>query len=170
MKKTISIPTAISSLRIAIPPIFLTLFNSGAIFWCLLLIAFSAFTDYLDGYITRKLKVATKMGAYFDAITDFIVTIGIYAIFSGIGYYPLWLLLLITASFVQFLASSAYIKKLYDPIGRYIGSALNIGIVLTLFFPTQAIFIFAQVAFVGFFLISLLSSIASFAKNRASTP
>lgn len=170
MKKTILIPTAISSLRIAVPPIFLILFNSGAIFWCLLLIAFSAFTDYLDGYIARKLKVATKMGAYFDAITDFIVAIGIYAIFSGMGYYPLWLLLLITASFVQFLASSAYIKKLYDPIGRYIGSALNIGIVLTLLFSTQAIFIFVQVAFGGFFLISLLSRIASFAKNRASTP
>ena len=170
MKKTVLIPTAISSLRLAVPPLFLVLFNSGAISWCLLLIALSAFTDYLDGYLARKLKVTTKLGAYFDAITDFIVVIGIYVIFSGVGYYPLWLLLLITASFVQFLASSILIKKLYDPIGRFIGSALYIGIVLTLLFPINAIFIFVQVAFVGFFLISLLSRIASFAKNQAATP
>jgi phosphatidylglycerophosphate synthase len=170
MKKTVLIPTAISSLRLAVPPLFLILFNSGAISWCFLLIVFSAFTDYLDGFLARKLKVATKLGAYFDTITDFIVVIGIYTIFSGMGYYSLWLLLLITASFVQFLASSACIKKLYDPIGRFIGSALYIGIFLTLLFPINAIFIFVQVAFVGFFLISLFSRIVSFAKNRAVAP
>jgi len=110
--------------------------------------------------------VTSRFGAYYDAATDFALVIGIFTFFATKGYYPTWLLLLITASFIQFLASSLYAKKLYDPIGRYIGSALYIGIVLTLIFPTQATFSFVEYAFVGFFLISLASRIASFAGKK----
>ena len=128
--------------------------------------AFSALTDFLDGYLARKLKVNSKFGAYYDAITDFILVIGIFTIFSANGYYPIWLLLLITASFIQFLATSLYAKKLYDPVGRYIGSALYIGIVLTLLWPTQTTFTFVQYAFIGFFLLSLASRAMSLAKRH----
>ena len=166
MQKLIVIPAIISSLRIAVLPLFSYFFNIGNITSCLILLAASAATDLFDGYFARKLKVTSRFGAYYDAITDFILVIGIFTIFSANGYYPIWLLLLITASFIQFLATSLYAKKLYDPVGRYIGSALYIGIVLTLIFPTQATYTFVQVAFVGFFLISLASRIASLARKQ----
>lgn len=73
------------------------------------------------------MKVASRFDAYYDAATDFILVMGIFAIFYALRYYPIWLLLLITASFVQFLAISFYAKKLYDLVGRYLGSALYIG-------------------------------------------
>ena len=166
MQKLIIIPAIISSWRIAVLPLFFYLFNTGNITSCLILLAFSASTDFFDGYLARKLKVTSRFGAYYDAVTDFILMIGIFAIFSANGYYPIWLLLLITASFIQFLASSLYAKKLYDPVGRYIGSALYIGIVLTLIFPTQATFSFVEFAFVGFFLISLASRTVSLARKQ----
>ena len=124
-------------------------------------------TDFFDGYLARKLKATSRFGAYYDATTDFILMIGIFAIFYATGYYPIWLLLLIAASFVQFLATSHYAKKFYDPVGRYLGSALYIGVVLTLLWPTQAIFDFVQYAFVVFFLVSLASRIVSLSKKRA---
>jgi phosphatidylglycerophosphate synthase len=161
MQKLSLIPTIISSLRIAVLPLFFYLFNTGNITSCLILFASSVATDLFDGYLARKLNVTSRFGAYYDAATDFALVIGIFTFFATKGYYPTWLLLLITASFIQFLASSLYAKKLYDPIGRYIGSALYIGIVLTLIFPTQATFSFVEFAFVGFFLISLASRIAS---------
>jgi len=166
LQKLIIIPTIISSLRIVVLPLFFYLYNAGNITLCLILFAFSAATDLFDGYSDRRLKVASRFGAYYDAATDFALVIGIFTFFAAKGYYPTWLLLLITASFIQFLASSLYAKKLYDPIGRYIGSALYIGIVLTLIFPTQAMFSFVEFAFVGFFLISLASRIASFAGKK----
>jgi phosphatidylglycerophosphate synthase len=166
LQKLIIIPAIISSWRIAVLPLFFYLFNTGNITSCLILLAFSAATDFFDGYLARKLKVTSRFGAYYDAVTDFILMIGIFAIFSANGYYPIWLLLLITASFIQFLASSLYAKKLYDPVGRYIGSALYIGIVLTLIFPTQATFSFVEFAFVGFFLISLASRTVSLARKQ----
>jgi len=133
---------------------------------CLILFASSAITDLFDGYIARRLGVTSKFGAYYDAATDFGLIIGIYSYFSNKGFYPIWLLLLITASFIIFLVSSLYAKKLYDPIGRYIGSALYIGIILTAVFPSQSTFSFVQCAFIVFFLISLASRIFSLAKKR----
>jgi phosphatidylglycerophosphate synthase len=169
MQKLIMVPTIISSLRIAALPLFLYLYNSANITACLILLAFSAATDFFDGYAARKLRATSRFGAYYDASTDFALVMGIYAIFTVQGYYPIWLLILIAASFAQFLATSYYAKKLYDPVGKYIGSALYIGIVLTLIFPTQATYDFVQYAFVAFFLISLLSRIISLAKNRRTT-
>ncbi len=166
LQKLIIVPTIISSLRIAVIPLFSYLYSTSNIISCLILLAFSAATDFLDGYAARKLGATSRFGAYYDATTDFALVISIFIIFTIKGFYPIWLPLLITASFIQFIATSHYAKRIYDPIGKYIGSALYIGIVLTLVLPAQATFSFVQYAFVGFFLISLASRIISMTKNR----
>jgi phosphatidylglycerophosphate synthase len=169
MQKQVLIPTFISSLRIAALPLFLLLLNIGNITLCLILLVFCAATDFFDGYFARKLGATSKFGAYYDATTDFILVIGIFAIFHAVGFYPIWLLLLIAASFIQFLATSYFSKKMYDPVGRYLGSALYIGVVLTLLWPTIAIFTFVQYAFAGFFLISIASRTISLTRKRVKT-
>jgi phosphatidylglycerophosphate synthase len=157
MQKLTLVPAFISSLRIAVLPLFVYIYQTGNVAAYLALLAFSAATDFFDGLIARKLKATSKFGSYYDATTDFILVTGIYAVFTDMGYYQIWLLLLIAASFIQFLVTGVYSKKLYDPVGRYIGSALYIGIVLTLLWPIQATFIFVEVAFSGFFIASLAS-------------
>jgi phosphatidylglycerophosphate synthase len=169
MKKINAIPTLISSLRVTSLPLFFYLYNHGNVLLCLFLLAFCAASDFFDGYFARKLNTATHFGAYYDATTDFILTIGIFAIFYAQGYYPLWLLLLISVSFAQFLVTSFYVKKIYDPVGRYLGSALYIGIVLTLVWPTQTVFAFVQYAFVVFFVVSIVSRTASLTHKQKSS-
>jgi CDP-diacylglycerol--glycerol-3-phosphate 3-phosphatidyltransferase/cardiolipin synthase len=166
MKRLVVIPAFISSLRIVALPVFFFLFAQENTVGCLILLTFCAFTDYLDGNLARRLEVTSQFGAYFDASTDFILMIGIFTIFYGVGYYPTWLLILIAASFIQFLASSQYTKKIYDPVGRYLGSTLYIGAVLTLIYPIQEAFIFVQYAFAGFFLASLISRIISLTRKH----
>jgi len=168
MQKQIAIPTVVSSLRIVALPLFFYLYTLENVTACLVLLASCAATDFFDGYLARKLKATTRFGAYYDATTDFILMIGIFAIFYSVGFYPIWLLILIATSFSQFLITSFYAKKLYDPVGRYLGSALYIGIALTLIWSTQAIYNFVQYAFVGFFLVSIASRIISLTRNRAS--
>jgi CDP-diacylglycerol---glycerol-3-phosphate 3-phosphatidyltransferase len=170
MKKLSAIPTIISSLRIAALLPFFYLYNSSNVSACLGLLAFCAATDFFDGYIARKMKATSRFGAYYDATTDFILMIGIYTFFFTVGFYPIWLLLLIAAAFVQFLVTSFYAKKLYDPVGRYLGSALYIGVVLTLLWPTKAVFDFVQYAFVVFFLVSLASRIVSLTRKPPQRP
>ena len=167
MKKLIVIPALISSLRFAALPLFFYLYNRGSITTSVILLAFCVATDFLDGYLARQLHVSSRFGAYWDATTDFILIIGIFGIFYSKGYYPAWLLVLIAVSFAQFLATSYFSKKVYDPVGRYFGSALYIGIALTLLWPTEASFIFVQCAFVVFFLISLLSRIGNITSKKS---
>jgi CDP-diacylglycerol--glycerol-3-phosphate 3-phosphatidyltransferase len=162
----ILIPTIISSFRIAVLPLFIYLYNPANIAPCLVILVFSASTDFFDGYSARKLEAASRFGAYYDATTDFALVIGIFAFFTVNGFYPIWLPLLIAISFVQFLTTSRYSRKLYDPVGKYTGSALYIGIVLTLIFPAQTTYIFVQYAFLAFFLVSLGSRIINLARKR----
>jgi CDP-diacylglycerol--glycerol-3-phosphate 3-phosphatidyltransferase len=169
MKKQIAIPAFTSSLRVAAFPLFFYLYTIGNVTACLGLLAFCAATDFFDGYLARKLGAASKFGSYYDATTDFILIIGIFAIFYAVGFYPIWLLLLIAVSFIQFLATSYLSEKMYDPVGRYLGSALYVGVVLTLFWPTPAIFIFVQYAFVVFFLVSIASRTISLTRKLVKT-
>jgi phosphatidylglycerophosphate synthase len=166
MKKQVAYPTLVSSLRIAALPLFLYLFNMANITACMLLLAFCAASDYFDGYIAKKLFATTRFGAYYDATTDFILMIGLFTLFFEKGDYPIWLLLLIAVSFIQFIVTSFLSKKLYDPVGRYLGSALYIGVALTLLWPTLAIFIFVQYAFAVFFLISIVSRTISLTRKK----
>jgi phosphatidylglycerophosphate synthase len=168
MKNLTAIPAFISSLRIAALPLFIYLYNVGNVSFCLGILAFCAATDFFDGYASRKLKATSRFGAYYDATTDFVLMIGIFSIFYADGYYPIWLLLLIAVAFIQFLATSFLAKKLYDPVGRYLGSALYIGVVLTLLWPIEAVFDFVQYAFAVFFLVSLASRIISLTRKGTS--
>jgi phosphatidylglycerophosphate synthase len=170
MQKLPLIPAFISSLRIATLPLFLYLYNIQNVAACLGLLALCAASDYFDGYFARRLNATSRFGAYYDATTDFILMFGIFTFFYAFGFYPIWLLLLIAAAFIQFLVTSYYAKKLYDPVGRFLGSALYIGVVLSLLWPTGAIFAFVQYAFVGFFLVSIASRIISLTRKRTYQP
>ncbi len=166
MKRLVAVPTFVSSLRIAALPIFVVLYNQGNVAACLSLMAVCAATDYLDGYAARRLNCTSQFGAYYDAVTDFVLMFGVFAIFTFDSLYPLWLPILIALSFAQFLATSLYAKKLYDPIGRYMGSALYVGIALTFLIPAQATYGFVQYAFLVFFAASLASRIISLTRKR----
>jgi len=151
------IPSGISSLRIAALPLFLYFNSIGATSLCLLVFALAAGTDLVDGFIARKLNVTSKTGAYFDAVTDFILVMGIFTAFTLNGYYPAWLLFLIAASFVQFVLTGYFGKRLYDPLGKYIGSVLYIGITLTLLGPTALVFCIVQLGVLTFTLTSFVT-------------
>jgi phosphatidylglycerophosphate synthase len=159
------VPSGISSLRLAALPLFLYFFSAGDMFLCIVVFGLSQITDLIDGYAARKLKVASRAGAYFDAVTDFVFITGIFAAFTISGYYPAWILGLIAATFAQFIASSLYAKKLYDPAGKYIGSVLYIAIGLTLLSPTPAIFTLVEVGFPAFAIASMVTRTASFTAN-----
>jgi phosphatidylglycerophosphate synthase len=170
MKRQIAVPAFISSLRIVALPLFFYFFNIGNVAACLGLISFCVATDFFDGYLARKLNVASRFGAYYDATTDFILMFGIFAFFNDLGFYPIWLLLVIAIAFIQFMITSYYAKKLYDPVGRYLGSALYVGVILTLLWPIEAVFAFVQYAFVVFFLLSIASRLVSLTRKPTQQP
>lgn len=119
-------------------------------------------TDLVDGYVARKLKVNSELGAFVDATTDFILILGTFMFFAAEGFYPFWIPVLIVFMFAQFAFSSLYSKRLYDPVGKYYGSMLYAAVFVTLAFPTHITCLILVVTITGCTAISVLSRIAYF--------
>lgn len=67
------LPNYITFFRIAIVPILLLLYPInifGLNVFCAFLFAIAALTDWLDGYIARKFRLESKVGALLDPIAD----------------------------------------------------------------------------------------------------
>ncbi len=69
----INIPNALTLLRIFLIPVFVVLFyipSSWSAFASAFVFALAAFTDWLDGYLARRLDQSTPLGAFLDPVAD----------------------------------------------------------------------------------------------------
>ena len=68
-----NIPNMLTSIRIIMIPILVATYYlpwEGRYVVCAAMFAIAAFTDWLDGYLARKLNQATPFGAFFDPVAD----------------------------------------------------------------------------------------------------
>ena len=65
-----TIPNIISFIRILLIPVFGVLFYNGQLLWALIILAFSGFTDFIDGKLARKLNQISELGKMLDPIAD----------------------------------------------------------------------------------------------------
>ncbi len=162
MQRSRTLPWALTSLRIALLPFFLLLFLNSQLFSCLVLFLFLCFTDLADGFAARKLHVTSEVDAYFDATADCILILCAFLCFAAEGFYPFWVSAFIVIEFAQFVFSSLYSKRIYDPVGKYYGGFLCIIVAVTLAFPYQFVCTTLAVAFSVFTAISLTCRVAYF--------
>lgn len=164
-----TIPWAITSLRVIALPFLLYSFNQQIQVVTYALFLFAICTDFVDGYAAKKLEATSRLGSYFDVTADFILVSGMFVMFVLEEVYPLWILLLIVAVFVQFVLTSLYSKQtIYDPVGKYYGSLMYCGIGLTLLFSEQLTFNIVTIGIVVSTIVSLFSRLVYFlrAQNR----
>ncbi|KQN56358.1 MULTISPECIES: CDP-diacylglycerol--glycerol-3-phosphate 3-phosphatidyltransferase [Rahnella] len=68
-----NIPTCLTLFRVALIPFFVLAFYlpyPWAPMACALIFVFAAMTDWLDGYLARRLKQTTRFGAFLDPVAD----------------------------------------------------------------------------------------------------
>jgi len=68
-----NIPNSLSLLRIALIPCFVAVFYlpvSWARIAAAVLFTMAALTDWLDGYLARRLRQTSKLGAFLDPVAD----------------------------------------------------------------------------------------------------
>jgi CDP-diacylglycerol---glycerol-3-phosphate 3-phosphatidyltransferase len=68
-----NIPNILTSIRILLIPVLVATYYlpwDGRYVTCAAIFAVAAFTDWLDGYLARKLDQATPFGAFFDPVAD----------------------------------------------------------------------------------------------------
>jgi cardiolipin synthase len=86
-----TIPNLLSALRLALVPVFLYLILTEHPLLAFLVLAVASFTDWLDGYLARRLNQITRLGALLDPAAD---RLYIFATLIGLaltGAIPVWL-------------------------------------------------------------------------------
>jgi cardiolipin synthase len=103
--RVLTVPNALSALRLAGVPVFLWLVlgphRDGI---ALLLLIASGLTDYLDGKLARRLNQSTKLGALLDPTADRLYIVSTVVALTIRGIIPIWLLLVLIARDVVLLA------------------------------------------------------------------
>ncbi len=153
----VSLPNALSYIRIFLSPIFLYTFLNDQILISIGILVFAGITDILDGFIARKQGSSTNKGAYLDVVSDFILIIACFIAFVVVGWYDPLILVLIILMFMLFIGTSGLKKPLYDPVGKYLGAYLMVMIFISLIFTEP----FVRQILVFVLLIISVSSIVS---------
>lgn len=81
----LSLPNVISAIRVALAPLLIFFIVQGQAHLFLSVLAFSLFTDAIDGYLARRLNQVTELGIRLDSWADLIT----YALML-LGLIQLW--------------------------------------------------------------------------------
>lgn len=158
------LPLIISIQRLVVLPFLILSLEYGLILVGYGLFLFAIGTDFMDGYLAKKLRVATRFGAHFDATIDFLFISSLFLNFIAKGFYPVWLLFPVIFVYIQFMLTSLFSKVVYDPVGKYYGSLLYGAIGLTLLFSGQLAHAIVIVGIIVATAASLLSRLLYFTR------
>ncbi|MCL3862413.1 CDP-alcohol phosphatidyltransferase family protein [Actinotalea sp. K2] len=93
--RVLTIPNAISALRLLLVPVFTGLLLAGEDLWGLVVLAVSGASDWLDGVLARRLGQQSRLGELLDPAADrlfIVVTLIVLALRDVI---PVWLVVVI---------------------------------------------------------------------------
>jgi cardiolipin synthase (CMP-forming) len=87
-----TVPNVVSMVRLALVPVFAVLIVSGEDVWALVVLAVSGASDWLDGFLARRLDQVTKLGQVLDPAADrlFILVTLVGLLWRGVV--PWWVL------------------------------------------------------------------------------
>ncbi|MCC5948392.1 MAG: CDP-alcohol phosphatidyltransferase family protein [Nitriliruptoraceae bacterium] len=134
--RILTVPNLLSLARIAILPVVYLDLVAGRLVRAFVLLAIFATTDWLDGYLARRLDQITRLGTLLDPISDRIlfVVVGIGFVVSDL--LPLWALivLLVRDAAVLLVGGGLLLRGASPPAVTRIGKAATFGLMWA--FPT----------------------------------
>ncbi|MGZ4504306.1 MAG: CDP-alcohol phosphatidyltransferase family protein [Nocardioidaceae bacterium] len=113
--RILTLPNIISIIRLAGVPVFLWLvLVPQADGWALAVLLLSGISDYLDGYLARRLHQTSRLGAVLDPVADRLYILSTVIGLAARGIIPWWLAVLLPArdlflwGLVPFLRTRGY--------------------------------------------------------------
>ncbi len=95
------LPNILTGLRLALIPLLVLLLSyeqtTWPAFWAWFVFAFAAFTDWLDGYLARKLNCESVLGKLMDPLADKLLVTGALLMLIPLGRIAAWVCLLVIA-------------------------------------------------------------------------
>ena len=152
--EVLNIPNLLSFLRITLVPVFLWLLLEELFLAAIVVLAVAGLTDFLDGYLARKLNQTTKLGKMLDPVADRLYIFATLLALSATGYVPWWLAGLVILRDVLMLISLPVLASVgYRSLPvHYLGKASTFALLYS--FPlllmgkifTEAAFIITPIA------------------------
>jgi cardiolipin synthase len=93
--RVLTIPNALSALRLVGVPVFLWLLFTHQDIWAFLVLALSGLTDYLDGKIARRFNLVSRVGQLLDPLADRLYVLTTLVALTIRDIIPLWLLIVL---------------------------------------------------------------------------
>jgi CDP-diacylglycerol---glycerol-3-phosphate 3-phosphatidyltransferase len=93
-----NIPNMLTLLRIALIPVMAVLLLSPsreACFWAAAVFAVASTTDWLDGYLARRMGIVTTFGKFLDPIADKLIVMAALIMILPFNWVPAWMVLVI---------------------------------------------------------------------------
>ncbi|HIJ80255.1 MAG TPA: CDP-diacylglycerol--glycerol-3-phosphate 3-phosphatidyltransferase [Desulfuromonadales bacterium] len=93
-----NIPNILTMMRIAAIPLLAALLMSpsrSAGFWAAAVFALASITDWLDGYLARRMGIVTVFGKFLDPIADKLIVMAALIMILPFGRVPPWMVLVI---------------------------------------------------------------------------
>lgn len=93
-----NIPNILTMMRIAAIPLLAGLLMSPsqeAGFWAAAVFALASITDWLDGYLARRLEIVTVFGKFLDPIADKLIVMAALIMILPYNRVPAWMVLVI---------------------------------------------------------------------------
>lgn len=87
-----NIPNMLTVLRLALIPVFISYFTSGALHAALAVYLIAGITDVLDGYIARRFNMKTRLGSILDPLADKLMLIAALGCLVYSRLVPAWVL------------------------------------------------------------------------------
>ena len=95
-----NLPNMLTMGRIAlIPPVMLLMLENTprSAFWAAILFSAAAITDYLDGFLARRMGLVSLLGKLLDPLADKLIVMATLVIAAQLGHIPGWFVVLLLA-------------------------------------------------------------------------
>ena len=111
VERLLTIPNALSVLRLLGVPVFLWAIVSERDALALLLLLFSGVTDYLDGKIARRFNMESRLGQFLDPIADRLYILTTLVGLAWRDIIPVWLVVVLLAREVVMAVMLLYLRS-----------------------------------------------------------
>lgn len=91
------VPNILTVIRLALVPLFIILVDENRFGDALVVFIVAGITDGLDGYIAKRFKCETRIGAILDPLADKALLITAYLMLAGIEMIPFWLMIVVVS-------------------------------------------------------------------------
>jgi len=95
MKRTLNFPTCLTLLRVFAVVPFVVLSLNEHYLAALVIFILASLTDFLDGFLARKLGMITDVGAFLDPLADKMIVVSALLCLVATGLVPVWVVMII---------------------------------------------------------------------------